>query len=425
MDIYHRFEKPPIGPMITILFAWRPIIVCLMLLALAAAVQPVRSETQYLVDAPGTWKAWKPFSAISSVRIERGATPAEVKAFEATLLDLNAILRRAPGVATPHGYSVETWGSLLGLGPAVSGRPAGKSLPLAGSLDFGAFPIFEYDRNGKTIREDSGEAPLMIFEVNEPWIGSSRKPEEWGAVDTDAFLQPRLNGELAGLPRYGDMLIIAKSPEKLWLPVTLSAAIDLVTANRRVELASFQQSLDKFKARLAIIRDPVRQAQRMKEAKEASVRMPNPEEFIASIAESIRIEEASVLEEISPKGGTGKGLVETQRVLDGMAAWLAELSATDRAAPACYVTEAKELRAKFRPGFSEGCVAIVKPNYQYFNPALPRSAPQVLSISPVAECLDSSSKYNEESDSKSPAGCSANRRLIETMDKDAIRAWLR
>jgi hypothetical protein len=411
--------------MITILLARRSLVVCLLLLALAAVVQPAWSQTRYLVDAPGTWKAWKPFNAISSVRTERGATPAEVKAFEATLLDLNAILRRAPGVAAPRGYSVETWGSLLGLGPAAPGRPAAKILPLAGSLDFGAFPIFEYDRNGKTIREDTGEAPLMQFQVNEPWMGSSRQPEEWGAVDTDAFLQPRLNGELAGLPRYGDMLVIAKSTEKLWLPVPLSVAIDLVAANHRAELASFQESLEKFKARLAIVRDPVKQAQRMKEAKEASVRMPNPEVFIASVAESIRIEEANVLEEIGPKGGTGKGLVATQRVLDEIAAWLAELSPADRAAPACYAAEAKGLRAKFRPGLSAGCVAIVKPNYQYFNPALPRSSPQVLSITPVAGCLDTPIKYNQESDRKSPAGCAANRELVETMDKDAIRAWLR
>jgi hypothetical protein len=387
--------------------------------------RPAWSQSRTLPDAPGTWKAWKPFSAISSVRTERSATPAEVKAFEATLLELNAILRRAPGVASPRGYSVETWGYLSGLGLPVPGKPAGKSLPLGGGLQFGAFPIFEYERNGKMIREDTGETALMAFMVNDPWTGSSRKPEEWGGVETDAFIQPRRNGELAGIPRYGDMLVIAKAPESLWVPVPFSAAIDLVAANRRDEVAGFQETLEKFKARLAVVRDPARQAQRLKEAREAAVGMAKPEEFVASIAESIRIEEASLVEELGPKGSSSKGLAAAQKVIDDIAAWLAELSPADRAAPACFATEAKSLRARFRPGLIAGCAAIVKPNYQYFNAALPRSAPQVLVITPVERCFDTANKYNREANSSSPAGCAANRKLIETMVKDAIRAWLR
>ena len=409
----------------TILLPRRPLVVCLLVLALGAVVQPASAQTRYLVDAPGTWKPWKPFSAISSARTERGATPVEVKAFEATLLELNAILRRAPGVATPRGFSVETWGYLSGFGLPAPGQPAGKSLPLAGGLDFGAFPIFEYERNGKTIREDTGETALMQFHVNDPWMGSSRKPEEWGGVETDAFIQPQPKGEVAGIPLFGDALIIAKSPASLWVPVPFSAAIDLVAANRRVDLAGYQESLERYKARLAVVRDPAKQAQRMKEARAAAAQMPKPEEFIASIAESIRIEEASLVEELGPKGSSSQGLAAAQKVIDEIAAWLAELSPADRAAPACFATEAKSLRARFRPGLSAGCAAIVKPNYQYFNAALPRSAAQVLSITPVERCFDTANKYNAEATSTSLAGCAANRALIQTMDKDAIRAWLR
>jgi len=371
------------------------------------------------------WKPWKPFSAIASVRAASGATAADVKAFEATLLDLNAILRRATGVATPRGFSVETWGGMAGPGRAVGGRPSAKSLPLAGFLDFGAFPIFEYERNGKVIRADTGETALQIFQVNNPWMGSGRGPGEWGGVETDAFMQPAPKGEVAGIPLYGDALIIAKSPASLWAPVPLGAALDLVVASRRVDVAGYQESLERYKARLAVVRDPAWQATRMKEAREGAVRMPKPDEFIASVAASLRTEEASLVEEIGPMGDTGKSLVAAQRALDEVTAWLAELSPADRAAPACYATEANGLRAKFRPGLGAGCVAIVKPNYQYFNPALPRWAPQVLSITPVARCFAPPSKYDPGPISKSPAGCPANRALIETMDKDAIRAWLR
>ena len=338
---------------------------------------------------------------------------------------MNAILRRAPGVATPRGFSVETWGALLGPGLAGGGWPAGKSLPLAGSLDFGAFPIFEYERDGTVIREDTGETALQIFQVNDPWIGGGRGPGEWGGVETDAFMQPKRKGEVAGIPLYGDMLVLAKSPESLWSPVPLGSALDLVVGSRRTEVTNYQGSLERYKARLAVVRDPAWQATRMKEAREAAVRMPKPEEFISSIEASLRIEEASLVQEISPTGDTGKSLVAAQRALDEATTWLAELASSDRAAPACYAAEAKGLRAKFRPGLSAGCVAIVKPNYQYFNAALPRSAPQVLSITPVARCFDTPNKFNSDANSKRSGGCPANRALIETMDKNAIRAWLR
>jgi hypothetical protein len=292
-------------------------------------------------------------------------------------------------------------------------------------LDFGAFHILEYERKGKIIREDTGETALQIFQVNDPWMGSGRGPAEWGGVETDAFMQPKPKGEVAGIPLYGDSLVIAKSPDSLWVPVPFGAALDLVVASRRADVASFQESLEKFKARLAVVRDPVWRAQRMKDAREAAVRMPKPEEFVASIEASMRIEDASLVEEIGPTGGTGKGLAGAQRALDEVTAWLAELSPADRVAPACYAAEAKGLRAKFRPGLSAGCVAIVRPNYQYFNAALPRSAPQVLSITPVARCFDTANKYNSDANSKIPGGCPANRALIETMDKDAIRAWIR
>ena len=72
------------------------------------------------------------------------------------------------------------------------GQPAGGGLPIAGGLTFGAFPIFEYQRNGKTIREDTGETALQEFLVNQ--IGSglidSGHVADWGPVDTDAFQKP-------------------------------------------------------------------------------------------------------------------------------------------------------------------------------------------------------------------------------------------
>src|SRR5687767_11783030 len=86
---------------------------------LCVAAGSAGAQSRLLVDEPGVWKPWPPFTAVASTRSDRGATPAELKAFEALLLQLNAILRRAPGVAAPRGYSVETWGTLSGYRPVT------------------------------------------------------------------------------------------------------------------------------------------------------------------------------------------------------------------------------------------------------------------------------------------------------------------
>ena len=67
----------------------------------------------------------------------------------------------------------------------------------------------------------------------------------------------------------------------------------------------------------------------------------------------------------------------------------------------------------------------MRPNYGYFNKALPRSTPQVVIITPITRCFNTADKYNNEANSPSPAGCRANRALVETMDKEALRAWVR
>ena len=401
----------------------------LVLIAAVAGGVPAWTQTRSLPDAPGTWKPWKPFAAIGSARQEQAATPALVKAFEAELLALNAILRRAPAVASPIGFSVETWGNLDGyrVFAHAPGQPAGAGRPLSGGLTFGAFPIFEYERNGKTIREDTGETALQLFLVNQIGRGLIDKGHvsEWGPVDTDAFLQPMANGEIAGLPRYGDGLVIARDPAALWTPLSQRAALDLVVKARQLEVDNIQQNLDAQTARLAVVRDPAWRAKRLKEAEQGAATLPNPQAFIKQIEESLRLEEAELVKELSPTAGNGKRMVESRKALAEVTDWIAALSPAEQAAPSCFAEKGPTLRAKFPTTPSAGCHPLVRPNYAYFNKALPRSTPQVVIITPISRCFDTANKYNREANSTSPAGCRANRALIETLDKAALRAWVR
>ena len=414
---------------LTSLRRWSGVVVLLAVLGTVTAW----SQTRLLPDAPGTWKPWKPLSTTTGAggAREQAATPALVKAFESELLALNAILRRATGVASPVGFSVETWGSVAGyrIAEHAPGQPAAGKLPIAGGFTFGAFPIFEYQKNGKTIREDTGETALQTFLINQ--IDGAQfgrgTVADWGSLDHDAFQKPMPQGEIAGLPRYGDSLIIARDPSALWTPLPQRGALDLVVKARQLGVQGFEESIATYTARLAVVRDPAYRATRMKEAQESAAlaKMPNPQAFIKQIEDSIGIEEASLVKELGPTTGTGKNLADAKRALSEVTDWIAQLSPAEQAAPSCYVEKGTTLRARFTTVATAGCRPLVRPNYGYFNAALPRSAPQVVIITGIKRCFDTADKYNLEANSPNPSGCRANRALVETMDKDAIRAWLR
>jgi hypothetical protein len=87
------------------------LLIITLTLSVLPALTPLLAQTRYLVDTPGTWKPWT-FTATAEARKEQAAPAALVKSVEAELVALCAVLRQAPGVASPRGFSVETSGSL-------------------------------------------------------------------------------------------------------------------------------------------------------------------------------------------------------------------------------------------------------------------------------------------------------------------------
>ena len=379
------------------------------------------AQTRYLVNEPGVWKPWKPLTAVASARAERGATAADVKAFESTLLELNAILRRAPGVAAPRGFSVETWGNLSGYRQLVSGQPAGRTLPLAGGLTFGAFPIFEYTRAGKVIREDTGETALLTFHVNElePWLIGGQRPTEWEAIETDAFLQPQPNGEVAGIPRYGDIVVLKKNPASPWVPLPMQAALDLVVTVRQTQLAERRQTVASQQRSYELWKTPAKRAERMAGYKGVAATLPDGAKYLAGVDQQEKDVEAALAKEAGPESSAAKDVRALEASLGDLETWLGELSASDRQAPACYAKSGTTLRTRFRIGTAPDCEPLARPNRQFFSPAVPRSAAQVVIIGQIARCFD-----HQPADA-GPWGCSANRQLLQTLDKQAVLSLLK
>lgn len=391
-----------------------------LLLAVTASAQ-----VRYRPDETGPWRPWS-MAAIASARQSRGATAAEVQAFEARLKDLAAIVRRAPAVATPIGFAGELWGHLEGYSVSVPGQPAGTAVPLAGGVSFGAFPLIEFTRNGRLMNEDlkGGETALLQFRVNtiERGVFSAPAPIEWIGDDDPGFLEPLTGAPVHGLPRFGDVLVLTNRTAPLWVPLSLEASLRPVINARRDALAHRREIFEKQVAEFAEWKTPAKRAARRADWAAAAKTMPDGAAFLVNMERSdVEIEKARTAD-LGPGGGEARGVQEAERDLREAETALAAFSPSELAGPACYASRAAGLARTFRPlagPSTSGCQAIVRTNWDVFDRARPRSTPQVLVIDAYTRCLEPGALAQT-----TPGGCATNRRLMESLDWDAVRAWL-
>src|SRR5262245_34957424 len=192
------------------------------------------ADSRYLTNSPGTWKPWR-FVAYGDPQRDLGARPGDMKALEAQLLKLNAILRNTDGLTNPIGFSVETVG-LLEFEPklpgAGAGEPALTTRPFPASLNFGAYAVVEYGSGATAKRVDTGETAQVLFFVNslaQPLNSdiSSRVPE-FEKLDGDVVRLAPPQPDVLGFQRYRDTLVLKKSPEPIWVAVGYGETLDLV-----------------------------------------------------------------------------------------------------------------------------------------------------------------------------------------------------
>ena len=402
----------------------RHVLIAVSLLATCASVALV-AQSRYLPDSPGTWKPWA-FRADGDYRRVLGAGPADLKEVEAQLLRLNAIIRKTAGITNPMGFSIETAG---GLAPEAdwfessAGAPALTVRPLPASLGFGAFPVMEYGSGATAKRYDTGETPHVYFYVNQLWQTlntglDSRVPEfeKLDFVDVARLAAPQ--SDLFGLPRYGDSLVIKKSAAPIWVAVPFSETLDLMARAIDLRLTAERDMVARGEQGYNDARDPKKREARLAEYRKLAPQVKDPA-FMEKMTKAEAEMEKQADKTWLPQIASAKAIVtKSEQELASVRATAAGLSPADKAAPGCYASSDKVSVSRFRRAPSPGCTPLVRPNWKLFNPALPRSAPQVLTISGFSRCL------TPESQSAHVGGCRANVRLLESIDKAALLAWL-
>lgn len=393
-------------------------------LLLTTASAALVAQRRYLPDAPGTWKPWQ-FHAYADNRRQLAAKPSEVKALETQLLALGAIIRNTPGFAAPIGFSVETAGDLelpqLPPSPA-SRQPAITTLPLPATFNFGAYGIHEFDRGGKVVRDDTGETTQLLFFVNHLALplfdGSGGRVPEFETLDADVALLPRPQSDLLGMPRYGDMIVLKRNPAPLWVAVPLEEALELATRAIQSRLTGSRKTVAKLQAGYEDATDPVKRAKRIADYKAIAPLTKDPAGYMDMMMKAERSIEASAATRLGPIGVAQTQVTAIERELATATAASAALTLAERAAPACYAREDPVSLSRFRRTPGAACVALVRPNWTFFNPALPRSAPQILVITHFSSC------FVAELAPLHAGGCTANKRLLESIDQQALLAWL-
>jgi len=199
----------------------------------------------------------------------------------------------------------------------------------------------------------------------------------------------------------------------------LQAALDLVATQRGNELAERRTSVDSLRRSFELWKTAAKSAERLAGYKLVASSQKDPAKYLAAMERQELELEAIQARETAPDAPAAKSLRTAEAALSEVSTWIAELSAGDRQQPACYAANAATLRARFRTGAPAGCHPLGRPNPQFFNAAAPRTAAQVIVIGEIARCFDN------QPAKPSPWGCTANRQLLETLDKQAVLSLLK
>jgi hypothetical protein len=150
--------------------------------------------------------------------------------------------------------------------------------------------------------------------------------------------------------------------------------------------------------------------------------MPNGAEFVAMMEKTDAQLEAQNRTRLAPGGPDEKRVREAERDFKEAEGLVAALTPETRTAASCYNDRATQLSEKFRrkDGAPAACRALLRPNWDFFDPKLPRSVPQVVMIAGFTRCLTKDSMAL----TTPRGGCVINRALVDSLDWNAVRAWL-
>ncbi len=388
--------------------------VFVVLATTVAMAQAPRSYT-----TPGFLKAWE-WEGRSGDLAHGGATAAEMKALVSKVLELRELLKASPVAGKPVGYNTYLPGRFEPFSAPERPDLKARDFPLSALIWFGAFPQ-EFDGNGKLL-PTIGETTLMGFYVNRlpRW---ETMPLEWGDQLTDVGLAPPHFPDLAGLPHFGDIVVLKNNSRPLSLPVSFEDSFTLILAHKRQVVAGFESKAAEYRKDYADFLDPAHRTERQATYKIVARMQKDPVAYLAEMDKFDRTDEElrrKRVETSTPEADRywADAIAKVKEAEQDFAS----LSAAQKAAPACYMDQSSSRNPDTRPLVSfvpvdtPRCRPVIRPNWNYFDRTLPRTAIQLLTVW-VRDCPEQ--KPSKDGD---PSGCSANMALLQSLDWEKVKA---
>ncbi len=350
------------------IFMWIGILglTCLALTTMWSLPFQGEDGMHYLPNKVGKWKPW---TIDTEVRVDYKLTQREVDSFLGTLERLATIFRELKALTPPLGVDARSHLSLQSPPSSEVQRPR-SYIPVVGRVTVDLLPYY-MDEGGRidTNPDDSAGFALYVNDLSHIFRGEryTKKGvvEDWFAAGEPTemedeqglyFLAPKVTGNLQGFPIYDTAaVILVKSQKPLWVPVSQERF--LRHAIRRAQELLEAQNEEQREMMKGVPPDEVREGEKLARESEAGTR--------ATLAENpgnIRFLRADYVKALTQE--------------------LASLSSEQRAAPAFYSPDWKTTRRPsglLNPGAPQA-QPVVSPNADFFNPALPRTAIQVIVV---------------------------------------------
>jgi len=317
---------------------------------------------------------WEPMHALGS----RGQlTGPQEGVLNAELKDIFDVFRSAAPLDPPRGYRVVAGGALCDEHSCPAGAPATALMSVV---------MHPFLRNIKTgvisqagLKFDGASIDVELNRVRVAW-----RPYDAGA---NLLIEPAVTGHVAGYPVYEHRyLVVTKNPRPLYVPLTQEEYIRGRITHQKAALGDTRETIakgsplaqwlanrkattDAFMEGNAILAqtDPAKAAQQRKDYQRG---MDETERMLRS-------------QESANTGALTDASNRSTGTIHALESELAGLSAKDRAAPAYLPTGRNSSRRA--SGLASGpdganTQMLIVPNPAFFDPALPRTAIQVITI---------------------------------------------
>lgn len=367
----------------------RAVLGVLLLLTVAPPATAQDTTARPLPNEPGKWKPWT-FTVNSSSELKMlGFTLAEARAFEARMKQIADILHASPVWNSPMGVDAYLGGMAFGPSeyPSTSAKK-GTYRPMAGYIMMGSYDHFEVVRTAggqeQHERYIGDETSHIMLDVNLLPRGAGVN----SLTDADGLLsgQPVRTADIGGFPTYGDLLVITTNGRPIWTPVSRERFLKAYIAQRRPDAANAEKYIaDQQKQYDAFVTPEATAARQAKYKAEIDKVASKGAAAVEHERRYWERDEADSLAALKrgashdPKASSFAGVIAGVKAAEEQ---LAAMPPAERSEPACFFDAGKDLtKTGLVPMGTPKCVPLVDKNPDFFDPKLPPSVPQIITVS--------------------------------------------